>query len=309
MSAQSTPAAMPDALAREPVRASGAKPVRLIGAEIMKIRTTNTWWLFGIGIIGFTALALLVNGLNHHYALYPPLAQMGPEGRQRALIAQAAAQTHAGLAAMAADLMTSGQFFGCLFAMLMGMLVVTNEFFHQTATATFMVNPHRTAVIMAKLAAATAFGVLFWLVSTVIDAVVTPIFVSSQHVSISLGDWIVVRSVLLNLLAFGMWAIFGLGLGTLIRSQIGSVVTGTTVYLIGFAAVVIIFQLIYNLYPHTWILRMPVISPAVASLVMTTPGRAFEHAPPQWVGLLVMIGYAVVAGGLGIWLTRRRDVT
>jgi ABC-2 type transport system permease protein len=291
-----------------PVR-RGSTPGRLVAAELMKIRTTNTWWLLTLGIVVFTALALTVNGFGHHFELYPPLDRVGSGERRDAITQAAIAHSPAGLRVIAADMLTSGQFFGCMLAMLIGILVVTNEYFHQTATATFMTNPHRTAVIMAKLAAASLFGALFWLVSTILDVATTPIYLHTQHVDVSLTQWPVVRSVLLNLLAFVMWGIFGLGLGTLIRSQIGSVVTGTAVYLIGFAAVVIIFQLIYNLYPHTWILRMPVISPAVASLVMTTPGRAFEHAPPQWVGLLVMIGYSVVAGGLGIWLTRRRDVT
>src|SRR5215813_10158669 len=99
-------------------------------------------------------------------------------------------------------MMTSGQFFGVLFVMLLAILVVTNEFFHQTATATFMTNPHRTVVIMAKLAAAAVFAVLFWLISTVLDLATTTIYLHTQHVSISLGDWVVLRSVLLNLLAF-----------------------------------------------------------------------------------------------------------
>src|SRR5258706_11573625 len=137
-----------------------------------------------------------------------------------------------------------------------------------------MANSHRSTVILAKLAAATCFAALFWLVSTVINAVVTAIYLPSQDMSVSLTDWIVVRSVLLNLLAFAIWAIFGLGLGTLVRSQIGSVVTGMAVYLVGAAAVEIIFQLIYLAYPHTWVLGAPVIAPAVASLIMITPGQA-----------------------------------
>jgi ABC-type transport system involved in multi-copper enzyme maturation permease subunit len=106
-----------------------------------------------------------------------------------------------------------------------------------------------------------------------------------------------------------MWAIFGLGLGTLVRSQIGSVVTGMAVYLIGIAAVRGIFGLIYHFYHHTWVLGAPVIAPAAASLVMTTPGRLYDHAAPQWLGLIVMIGYAVVLGGVGIMVTRRRDIS
>ncbi|HKD96662.1 MAG TPA: ABC transporter permease subunit [Micromonosporaceae bacterium] len=287
----------------------GHTPGRLIAAEIMKIRTTNTWWLLTLGIVLFTALALTVNGFGHHFELYPPLDQVGEANRQDAVTQAAIAHSAAGLRGIAADMLTSGQFFGCLLAMLIGILVITNEYFHQTATATFMTNPHRTAVIMAKLVAAAAFGALFWVVSTIMNVVTTPIYLHTQHVDVSLTQWPVVRSVLLNLLAFVMWAVFGLGLGTLIRSQIGSVVTGMVVYLIGLAAVTIIFHLIYNAYPHSWVLAAQVISPAVASQVMINPGRAFDHAPPQWVGLLVMIGYTVVFGGLGVWLTRRRDIS
>ena len=303
---------MTTTLASPTLEAAGethATPMRLVRAEIMKIRTTNTWWLFGIGIVLVTGLALTSNGFRNHFELYPRLGNM-PTERQTEAIAQAAqAHTHAGLAAIASDMMTSGQFFGVLFAMLIGVLVVTNEFFHQTATATFMTSPHRTTVILAKLAAAVTFGVLFWFVSTVLDLITTAIYLQTQHVSISLGDWIVVRSVLLNLLAFGMWAIFGLGLGTLVRSQIGAVVTGMAVYLIGLAAVEVIFNLIYQFYQHTWVLAATVIAPAVASAVMTTPGRLEDNAAPQWVGLLVMIGYSVLLGGIGIAITRRRDIS
>jgi ABC-2 type transport system permease protein len=282
--------------------------LRLIRAEIMKIRTTNTWWLFLIGMFVVTALAVTVNGIGHHYDLYPQPGARGDNGQS--LAAQAVYfRTHAGLAKIAADMMTSGQYFGSLFAMLIGILVITNEFFHQTATATFMTNPHRTAVIMAKLAAAVSFAVLFWLLSTVIDTVVTPIYLHSQHVSISLTDSTVLQSVGLNLLAFVMWAIFGVGLGTLIRSQIGSVVTGMAAYLIGEVAVALIFQLIYHFYQHSIVLAAGVIAPAVAAQVMTSPTRVYDHAAPQWVGLLVMIGYAVVMGGIGVALTRRRDVS
>ena len=206
-------------------------------------------------------------------------------------------------------MMTSGQFLGVLFAMLLGILILTNEFAHQTATATFMTVPCRAAVIMAKLAAAACCGALFWLVSTTINGVTTPIYLYSQHLSTPLTGPIVIRSVLLNLLTFVIWAIFGLGLGALIRSQVASLVTGIAIYLGGFAAVELVFHVIYNLSHQGWVLGAAVIAPAVASNVMITPGRAFPHAPPQWAGLIVMVGYALVLTRAGIALTRRRDVT
>ena len=295
-----------DSPALDQARDTGTTPLRLIRAEIMKIRTTSTWWLFLIGFTVFTALALTSNGFSHHYQLYP---QQDISGRAQALAQAAQARTPAGVAAIAASMMTSGQFLGVLFAMFLGVLLMTNEFAHQTATATFLTVPRRALVIMAKLTAAACFGALFWLISTVINGITTPLYLHSQHVSTAMTGWIVVRSVLLNLIAFVIWAIFGLGLGTLIRSQVTAVVAGVAVYLGGFAAVELIFHGIYYFYRQGWVLGGPVIAPAVASNVMITPGRAFPHAPPQWAGLGIMVGYALLLTAAGIALTRHRDVT
>jgi ABC-type transport system involved in multi-copper enzyme maturation permease subunit len=298
---------------------SGPSLIRLTRAEIAKIRTINTWWLFAIGIVVFTALAFWLNAFGMHLGLHGRGDGGGDGGgggggggatvEDRRAAAAAAAHTATALAKSAADLMTSGQFFGLLFAMIIGILVVTNEFFHQTATATFMTNPHRTTVIVAKAIAGMVFGALFWLISTVLNLIATPIFLGTEHVSVSLTQWTVVQSVLLNLLAFVVWAIFGLGLGTLIRSQIGAIVTGMSLYLVGFVAVLAIFNLLYAAYPHYWILSLQVIAPAVASRIMITPGHLFEHAPDQWVGGAVLIGYAVLTGLIGILTLRRRDIS
>ena len=275
----------------------------------MKIRTTSTWMLLLAGVVVFTAFALWTSGISHHYDLHPALATMNAAQQADALAQSASAHTPAGLTAIAANMMTAGQFIGVLIAMLTGVLVITSEFAHHTATTTFLTTPRRDRVIAAKLAASATFGALLWLTSTVIDVAVTPLYLHAQHVTISLTGWAVTRSVLLNLLEFVLWAVFGLGLGAVVRSQIGSVLTGLGVYLIGFAAVEIIFHLIYSLYPHGWVLGASVIAPAVASTVMITPGQAFPHAPPQWAGLVIMAGYTLALSITGAALTRRRDVT
>ena len=84
---------------------------------------------------------------------------------------------------------------------------MTNEFFHQTATTTFLATPHRSQVIVSKLAAGAVLGVAFWLVTTVIDLAVGATYFSSTGRDVLLSDWTVTRSVLLNLLAFVIWAV------------------------------------------------------------------------------------------------------
>jgi ABC-type transport system involved in multi-copper enzyme maturation permease subunit len=204
-------------------------------------------------------------------------------------------------------MMTSGQRIGVLFALLLGVVIVTSEFANQTAAVTFVTVPRRVTVIRAKVAAAACCGALFWLVGTAVAAVATPLFLYTQHVSASLAGWTVTRSVLLNLLALVAWAVFGLGLGAVLRSQGASVVAAAGVYAGSFGAETL-FSLLYNLFHQGWLLRAPVIAPALAYAVMIMSGQAFPYAPPGWVGGVIMIGYTVALVAGGIALTKRRDV-
>jgi len=296
--------ALLDSAALDQAGDTGTTPVRLLRAEFMKIRTTSTGWLFLTGFIMFTVLALTINGFGSHYQLHP---QQGLASGAQALAQAAQARSPAGVATMAASMMTSGQRIGVLFALLLGVLIVTSEFANQTAAVTFVTVPRRATVIMAKVYAAACCGALFWLVSTVLAAVATPLFLYSQHVSTSLAGWDVTRSVLLNLLGFVAWGVFGLGLGAVLRSQLVSVIAAIAVY-VGSFGTELVFTALYNSFHQGWMLGAPVIGPAVASEVMTTSGQAFPHAPPGWVGGVIMIGYTVTLVAGGIALTKRRDV-
>jgi ABC-2 type transport system permease protein len=296
--------ALLDSAALDQADDSGTTLVRLLRAEFMKLRTTSTGWLFLTTFIVFTAMALTINGFGNHSLLYPEQGLVSPA---QALAQTAQARSPAGVAAIAASMMTSGRLFGVIFALLLGVLVVTSEFANQTAAVTFVTVPRRTTVIKAKVAAAACCGALFWLVGTVLAAVATPPFLYSQHISASLAGWTVARSVLLNLLAFVAWGVFGLGLGAVLRSQMGAVVAAIGVYAGSFGAI-LVFTALYNLFHQGWMLGAPVIAPAVASEVMTTSGQAFPYAPPAWIGGVIMIGYTVALVAGGIALTRRRDV-
>ena len=102
-------------------------------------------------------MALTINGFGSHYQLYP---QQGIVSRTQALAQAAQARSPAGVAAIAASMMTSGQRVGVLFALFLGVLVVTSEFANQTAPVTFVTVPRRATVIMANVAAATCSGAL-----------------------------------------------------------------------------------------------------------------------------------------------------
>jgi ABC-type transport system involved in multi-copper enzyme maturation permease subunit len=282
----------------------------LIRGELLKIRTTNTWWLFGLGIIGFTAIALLVNCLVANQILDekpPDVSNMSPD---EAAEAQFQYKNAVSVINQAANIYTSGQYFGGLFVLLLGMLLITNEFYHQTATATFLTTPHRSAVVTAKLITATAFAAGFWLVITAMDLTTGAIFLSSQGYSVSLGEWEVQRAILFNLLVFILWAILGVGFGALIRNQVGAVVTGSLLYVIGTQIAQVIFLLIHEyLIKEDWVLTAMVVVPATAAQNFVSPNNIFQVAPDYWVGGVVMLAYGVVAGIVGTLIMRRRDIS
>jgi ABC-2 type transport system permease protein len=209
----------------------------------------------------------------------------------------------------AATIYTSGQLLGVLLACLLGIVLITGEYHHQTATTTFLLTPHRSMVVAGKLATAVLMAGLAWLVSTVLSVVAGVIFLHSEGYGSELGHWGVVRALLLNLAAYAIWAVFGIGFGALIRSQLAATVAATVLYLVGTAAASSVFDLLHTyVIKHDWILTAQVIVPAVASTVMISPTKTFDQSPAQWVGAAVLIGYGIIAGIAGTSILRRRDI-
>ncbi len=281
---------------------------RLMRSEFRKVVTTNTWWLFLLAVLAFTALSFAFNALQAHTYLHQPQPQLPPNippDQARQIRADYEARTNP--VVQAASLYTSGQYFGLLFVLLFGILIVTNEFFHQTATSTFLATPKRTLVIAGKLSITVMSAVGLCIATMLLSLIAGVIFLKIEGVGFALTDPAVTRALLLNLLAYAIWAVFGIGFGTLIRSQLAAVIVALALYLIAGQVAAGIIQLISVLTHQEWVQKLAVVIPSVASQAMITGGD-IPGNPPQWLGAVVLIAYGVVAGGIGTLLTRRRDV-
>jgi hypothetical protein len=84
----------------------------------------------------------------------------------------------------------------------------------------------------------------------------------------------------MGLLAYVLWALFGLGLGAVLRSQVVAAVAAIAVYAGGAVAVELITHLLYGAFHASWLLSLTVLAPAQASNVMITAGTAFQDARP-----------------------------
>jgi len=278
--------------------------MNLIRSEFRKIRTTNVWWLFAIGALALLALSFTINALNMHYGVLhqPDGSGVDPNSEEGAQLAALAAPV-----ALTSYMVTSGQYFGLMFVMLLGIITVTNEYYHQTATTTFLTTPHRTRVIVAKAVAGGFFGVLLWVITTAITIPATAIFLNGEGITPKFGDPDVIRAILLNGVAYALWALIGIGIGVLIRSQIGATITAMVVYTVGTIAVSIIVTVLKNALHWNWVDNIQWAMPSIASGLMTS-GADLPGQPHYWVGALVLIAWAAVTGVIGTLILRKRDI-
>ena len=274
--------------------------MNLVRSELLKIRTTSTWWIFGLITVPLWALAMAFNWLQTEALANGDFGEVSADQADQIDAVRDVAN-------LAANIYTNGQFFGLLIVMLLGIVVVTSEFFHQTVTTTFLTAPHRTAVMMAKLIAAGVLALLFWLGTTLLNLAVGPLILNATDVGAHLGDGAVWRAGALNGLAYLLWSVLGGGLGVLIRSQIGATVTGILLYLGGAIGAAIAIGLLAAKFGD-WINQLQLLVPSLASGLMVS-GTDIPGNPPRWAGAAVLIGYAVVAGAIGVLTIRRRDIS
>ena len=113
---------------------------------------------------------------------------------------------------------------GYVFALLLGTLLVTSEFRHQTLTPTFLAVPRRGTALIAKLIVAAVLGTFYGILA--LAAAVGPgagIFAAfGQPTGLDNPDmwWMFARIVL----ALVLWTLLGVGVGALVRNQVAAVV-------------------------------------------------------------------------------------
>jgi ABC-2 type transport system permease protein len=184
--------------------------------------------------------------------------------------------------------------------------MVTGEFFHLTATSTFLTTPRRERVIVAKMVVAVGLAVSVWLLTTLLNLVFAPIVLGTFDEPTYLGEDFVWQAIGLNGLAFVLWSLVGVGAGVLIRSQLGTVITLSVLYVIGTQVLTLVFFLLSQ---NVWepFMQVRLLVPTLASDLLIT-GPQLDGDPPRWVGGLILFGYAAVTAVIGTLITKRRDI-
>ena len=239
-------------------------------SEFLKLSSTRT--IFGL-LAAMVGLVLLVT-LLHAFSLSIADVTTG-SGQVRVLV-------------------EGGEVVGALFAGLLGAMSLTGEFRHGTITPTFLVTPRRDRVVAAKTVAGALTGFVLGLMATAIAAGAGTLALAARGVTVRLdtGDYGLL--LLGGSAAAALWAVIGLGLGAIVRSQVAAIV-GLFVWLL------FIENVLVDSVPG-----VSRYAPGVLGRAITGQQTGTLHTPALAALLLVL--YAAAAAAAGWPAITRRDV-
>ena len=195
---------------------------------------------------------------------------------------------------------------GYIFPAILGAFSVTGEFRHRTITPTLLAEPRRSLVLGAKLVAVLPFALtvaIAGVVGTVLGGAVTLAIMGEPTL---LGDSTIQRTLVLSVVALTLWALVGVGFGSVLTNQV--------------AAIVVLLAFTQFVEP---LLRLLLAQfDATEAISKFLPGAAGEAIAGSslyvssglaellnaWQGTLTLLGYAVVLVVIGRLTTFRRDI-
>jgi len=235
-------------------------------AELLKQRSTPTTLFLFLAMFGLVALASAL------HVLAPSLSDLSSRNNQL-------------------EVFEVGTRVGMLFAGLAGAMAITAEIRYGTIRPTFLVTPRRGPVIAAKLVVSALAGLVFGLFAESLMAGTTTAALSARGIGNQLGSGDYLQLLAGGTAAAALWATIGLGVGALVRNQVGT--------LVGLCAWILLVENLLQFVP-----RVARYAPGASGLALA--GRPDEL--PVAAGALMLVLYAVVASAGGWLATLRRDV-
>jgi len=244
--------------------------MRLVGAELLKVRTTRLFlWL------ALLALALETLVISLH-VFRTSLFSLAEPSQQRDVVSIAAVSV--------------------LISLILGIVASAGEFAHGTIGQTFLVAPVRERVSAAKLAAAAIAGAFLAAVACAFAWGLAALLLGGRSVTLQLGSGAAVRLALGTVLAAAVTGALGAGFGAFVRRQTGAIVIALVWLLVGEPLLLgIAGALRYG--------------PGHVMAAVVEGGNQSSDLLSFGPGLLVALVYAAVAGVLGTLSLARADIT
>ena len=192
-------------------------------------------------------------------------------------------------------------------ALVLGVIAITGEYRHKTVTSTFLSEPRRGKVVGAKLFTGAWGGALVAVAGGAGALVLGFGLVAGGfgNTSRMLTEF---RHVFPGVLAASfLFAVYGLGLGALLKNQVVALVVGLGASAVVEPIIVAVDPSVGRWLPDQAASALEsVTARARGGGFFTTPGT---HLVTWWEGALVLVAYGVVLSVAGAFTTLRADVT
>ena len=247
---------------------------RLIRAERLKLTTVRTYWMLALGVTALIAAGVAVTAATTKF-------DAGTNPARSALALTGLAQT-------------------C--ALLTGTMAVTGEYRHKTIASTALISPRRGRVLTAKILALGAVGLGFGVLATGAGVALATPLLAKRNITSGVSAPQLAEIVAGGGVATSICAALGVGVGAIVRNQVGAVV----------AIVVLLYvaEPLLGFVPH---LGDAIQRYGIAGLVSGTAGTSGYPASSRLLGQgpagCVLAAYAVAVVMAAAWLLRRRDIT
>ena len=290
---------------------------RLLAAEVRKLWTIwSTFVLFGI---------LVIVDLAFGFAI--AFAPGGRRGGTAGIVPHGSSQWFTNVFSVLDN--------SRLLALVLGVLIITGEYRHKTVTPTFLAEPRRGRVVTAKLGIGFGGGLALGVVTMLMGLIVGFVLVGVKvHSCLTLGglphgievqqgmsqalcrsqhgvyyvanihnmwhDWSRIAPGVV--LGTGLFAIYGLGLGALLKNQVVAIVVG-----LGFTLVV--ETIVGAIWPTIGEYLPGQAATALEDAGRTTFRGGATQLLPWWGGAVMLLVYGVALAFVGTSTTLRSDIT
>jgi ABC-2 type transport system permease protein len=239
-----------------------------INAELLKIRSTRTTLGLALAMIAIILLFALLSGL----------LTKGPH--------LTTSQDQLGL-------LSFGSIAG-VFSALAGIMLITSEYRYGTIRPTFIFTPRRSRVLGAKLTAGLLAGLAFGIAGEALGFGIGYAILEARGLPYAPGTGQTALVLCGTVAASALWGAIGVGLGAIVRNQVGAVIT---ILAWGFA--------VENLL-QAFVPSIGRFAPGNAENGLS--GLTGKHLLGAAAGAATMIAWTVALAAMGAALAARRDV-
>lgn len=193
--------------------------------------------------------------------------------------------------------------FSQLIAAVLGVIGITGEYRHLTATPTFLSVPRRGTVIGAKLLVYLLTGLALGVLCVGASLAVGYTWLNARGFPLDVGADSTLRIIFGGIVAVAIYGVIGVGVGALLRNQVAAVV-GIVIYLFVVEPILSAIPKVQEAYPY--------LPGGAASALTATDDPNVQSAVDllsPWAGGLLLLAYGLVFAFIGARLTVRRDVT